>query len=440
MLKLVILVLIGCSLCMPLSQPATSDDVTLGILSPSLPSQEPVIKTWHHDCSNTSGFEYTEIPTDYHWLDYGWANIQAKLESDGQSLLMPSVPNLPNPSPVPDYYGPVYAYTLPDVFPLSGLRNLSVQMELNNSDSTYVGFVRVGLFDASDAPVLISKIQDREYYGTEGWIYWDYYLRNQTIHRYFLKNEHSNDYGMGYSLTQMEFVNATWSSRFDPSRGLIGSIPPLESLPTANVTFVPIEEVETAHDIRYLVLMFGMYYPWRNQPLIPVRIHDIFLEYETSGVIDTTPPLLTPQLDVLYVVGQTGNVINWRCTDDNPYRYWLFDFEYPWFSLGHNMKEGLWTGSPYTISVDGLEVGNRTFLLILQDKAGFMVWDMVTVIVVEHPFVAFIITNPIIIVIITIIVLGCIFILMEQRKAALYRKERISLYQKQGSSAVTSQY
>ncbi|MHA1576095.1 MAG: hypothetical protein ACTSU3_01920 [Candidatus Thorarchaeota archaeon] len=372
----------------PLNQSVISNDEISESTIVSLPSQEPVVKTWHHDCSNTTGFEYMEIPTD-RW-EYWWTYTETELQSDGQSIPMPTITNT---SPVHDYYGPAYVYTLPDVFPLSGLHNFSVHMELNNSDPAYYGVVRVGLLDGQYNPVLTAKIRDWDRLEVRGGCTWMYYIRNWSIHTHTLDNEGASSYGTGYSGGRLEFANMTWSSWFDTSLGVNVSIPAYDLAPALNRRIVPIEEVETARDIKYVVLMFGGYYKYQYQPLPPFRVHDIYLEYELGGVIDTSPPLLIPQLDMVYEVGQTGNIIEWRCSDDYPYRYWVLDYEYSYSFPGTNRQEGLWNGSPYIQSVDDLPVGNRTFLLILQDKAGFIVWDRVTVMVIENPLTIFLRAN-----------------------------------------------
>lgn len=335
-----------------------------------------------------------EIPTDI-WK-YSWIFTETELQSDGQSLPMP---NLTNISPVDDPYGPVYVYTLPDNFPLSGLSNFSVQMELNNSDPAYRGIATVGLLDGQYDPVITASISDSNNQRTWGSVTWKYHVRNWSIHYqtlgigdYYYNNERGS-YGW------YEFVNGTWSAWFSPMHGLNASTPQWESsieTRTAwNGTLIQIEETETARDIKYVIIVFGGYKPQYNLPL-SVRVHDIYLEYELGDIIDTSPPLLTPQLDMVYVYGQTGNTIEWRCTDDYPYRYWLLDYKYSYNFDGTNRKEGLWNGTDYTVSVDSLSIGNRTFLLILQDKAGFMVWDKVTVMVIEHPFVSFLTSNALV--------------------------------------------
>jgi hypothetical protein len=150
------------------------------------------------------------------------------------------------------------------------------------------------------------------------------------------------------------------------------------------------------------------------------------LEYETGGTIDTTPPLLTPRIDQTYIVGKTGNSINWRCTDDHPYRYKLFE-KYDDLLL----EEGLWNGSSISISIDGLEVGNYGYTLFLQDKAGFIVGDFVKVQVIEDPlmtafiaFIAFINANWMTIIILSMVVALSILLFRDVRKEEHLRGER----------------
>ena len=357
----------------------------------SLPSQEPIVKTWHHDCSNTTGFEYMEIPTES-W-DFQWEYAAVDLESDGQSFPMP---DFTNTSPVSEYYGPAYVHTLSEPFPLSGLRNFSVHMELNNTNPAYYGVVYVGLLDELYDPVLVAYMHDWFWNEPQGGCRWKYYLRYPDTHRFALDNDQAFYYGMGYTGHWMEFVNMTWSSWFNPSYGLNGSIPAYGPMPARNGTIISAKEAETARDIRHLVLIFGGYYKFQYNPLPPFRVDDIYLKYEIGGGIDTTPPSLTPASDTVYIVGQTGNTIEWTCSDDYPYRYWVIDYEYSYSFPGTNRNESLWNGSSITFSVDGLEVGNQSFFLILQDKAGFLVWDAVNVMVIEHPFISFIRSNALV--------------------------------------------
>jgi hypothetical protein len=408
----------------PLSKSTVANDGISESAPVSLPSQEPVVKTWHHDCSNASGFEYMEIPNDM-WK-YSWTYTETELQSDGQSFPMPSIANS---SPVYDYCGPVYAYTLPDIFPLSGLRNFSVHMELNNSNPAYCGVVNVGLLDVQYNPVITANILDWHGYNTFGYCDWKYYLQNWSIQHHVLDNDDDYNYERGMLSGWVEFVNGIFVSGFDQRHGLNVSTPQVESSietrPAWNGTIIKNEEAETARTIKYVVIAFGGYYKYEYLPPLPVFVHDIYLEYELGDVIDTSPPSLTPQGDMVYVVGETGNTIEWRCDDDNPYRYWLLDYKYSYNFEDTNRHEGLWNGSPYAVSVDGLPVGNRTFLLILQDKAGFIVWDRVTVTVIEHPFISFLRADAMVLGLASFTALVCIICYWDDRRTSRSTKKLV---------------
>ncbi|MGY5863422.1 MAG: hypothetical protein RTV41_02390 [Candidatus Thorarchaeota archaeon] len=303
------------------------------------------------------------------------------------------MPNIPNATSELDtvyfYYGPTYVLSLPEAFPLSGLRNFSVQMELNNSDPAYVGEVHVGLLDGLQSAVIMAKLRSASYLSNTCEFRWTYNVRNKTPHNY---GEFEPDYLRYYMSDDrpMDFVNSTWSSTFNPALGLNGSIPAFENRSRMDRTFIPLEEVETARSIRHLFLTFGgRYQQERYSTLPPVRVHDIYLEYEVGGVIDTTPPSLNDVRNIEYILGQTGNTIIWNCSDDNPDRYWLMDYRNLLPQSDVNRSSGLWNGSSFTISADGLDVGTRYFELYVEDKAGFMVWDYVEVTVIEYPVVAF---------------------------------------------------
>jgi hypothetical protein len=372
--------LLSCPQLTPVSQLTGSNYETAEIIPPIFPSQESGVKTWYHDCSNTTGFEYTEIPTDT-WTP-SWTYTIAEMQSDGRSFAMPSITNT---SPADYRYGPIYTYSLPDVFPLAGLRNISVRMELDNSNPEYCGAVYVGLLDGLYTPVILAKLEDWDRMDPTVGCKWNYYIRNRSIHTDTLHNNMADYYEMGINRGFVEFVNITWSSWFDSEHGLRVHIPAygIDSAPLSG-SIVPLNEVETARDITYLAIMFGRYNGSLYQPPSPFRVHDIFIEYELGGVIDTSPPLLLPHNDLIYEFGQIGNAIRWQCSDDHPYRYWLFETEY--FPLSSsNQQEGFWNGTPFIQSVDGFPIGNRSFLLVLQDKAGFIVWDQVTVTVMPNP-------------------------------------------------------
>ena len=391
-----------------------SDDGVSLTIPPSFTAQEPTFKIWHNDCSNTSGFQYEEMSRSFArnlvTTDV-WVNTEGVFESDGQSLYLM---NITEPSPVewPFYYGPTAIYDLSDTFPVSGLRNFSAQIELVNSNPEDCGIAAVALFDENLSPVLIASCED-DYSSATGFLFWHYYPRNYTVlYTYFDKEPY--DYWLASYEKTLDFVNATWSASYMQSQGIWGDIPSYE---TPNGSIVAENDVEHERAIKYLGLAIGGYYKDGYRTTPQFRIHDIYLEYEVGGDIDTIPPLMTPQLDRVYIVGQTGNTITWNCTDDHPYRFWLFERfqDLP-------LEEGLWNGSSISMSIDGLELGDYGFKLYIQDKAGFIVGDYVKVSVIEDPimnaFFSFVSANALFILVISIVALGCVLNLRSRREAA----------------------
>lgn len=423
-LELAILLLIGNSMFMPFNQSAMPKDAISESIPLSLPSQEPVIKTWHHDCSNTSGFHLEENHLSFPiGTGGGWIDTEGLLESDGQGLQVRNI-NKPNSVENGYYFGPVFIYNLSGTFPVSGLRNLSAQIEIINSNPDYVGIASVILFDENLKPVLGAHYADEQPTIIREHFYWRYYPRNfSLLSNYFGKD--SWDYRFSTLQDSIGFINSTWSASYISDHGINGTLPVSGLMESQTGLIVINNVVETMRAIKYLGILIGRYEvsSFLESIIPPFRIHDISLEYETGGTIDTTPPLLTPRIDQTYIVGKTGNSINWRCTDDHPYRYKLFE-KYDDLLL----EEGLWNGSSISISIDGLEVGNYGYTLFLQDKAGFIVGDFVKVQVIEDPlmtaFIAFINANWMTIIILSMVVALSILLFRDVRKEEHLRGER----------------
>jgi len=399
---------------MPLSQPATSDKAILKILSPSLPSQEPVVKTWHHDCTNTSGFQYGELPRRFPigMSSYTAVNTEGVLESDGQCLYTANISTLQGDYSWV-YYGPTFICDLLDTFPVAGLRNFSVQIELINSNPEARGAAAIGLFDETLSPVLVASCRD---IGpkAQGDLTWMYHPRNSSFF-YLDLGRDDNNYSILYIDWNMNIVNSTLSATYSHGQGLWGKIP---AYPTLNSTIVVENDVEYYRPIRYLVLTVVGLYGYEYFPIPPFRFHDIYLEYEIGGITDTSPPLLTPQPDREYIQGETGNTISWECYDDHPYRYWLFDslhYSYSGMSLS---EEGFWNSSRFDVSIDGLRVGTHFFELCLQDRGGFIVTDWVEVQVVEDPLSNFVSAYLPPILIISTVALVCVLDRRGRRETA----------------------
>jgi len=396
-----------------------------------------VVKVWHNDCSNTTGLRYEEIP-EYFYVGNGgtgiWKNAQGNLESDNQSLFIMNVTK-PTLSYGYFFYGPTAVYDLPDTFPVSGLRNLSAQIELDNSNAEYVGVAAIALCDETLSPILMATCYDTLSIVEEQLI-WQYYPRNRSILQSYYFNKAWQDYSMLDS-ESLGVVNMTWTAAYIPGQGMMGRISAWESGDTPSRLFVAESDVEPVRAIKYLGIIMGGYSEGSHPSLAPFRIHDIFLQYEIGDDIDTSPPLVTPPLDRVCILGQTANAITWRCADDHPYRYIVVDIFHPSEIWGVPLliEEGIWDGEDITISIDCSIATTRGYRLILQDKAGFMITDRVDVQIIQHPlissFIRYIDAHPEIFVIVSAVVVGFFLYLKGWRKAVRYRKERISLYQKQ---------
>jgi hypothetical protein len=414
-LALIVLLLMNYPIYAPLDQPT---DKNTGFSKPtriSSPSQELVIKTWHHDCSNTSGFQYGELPLPFPiaMQSYTVVNTEGVLESDGQCLYITNITELQGGYSWV-HYGPTFIYDLPDVFPVAGLRNFSVQIELINSNPEARGAAAIGLFDENLGPILIASCRDI-YPDTEGDLTWKYHPRNSSFF-YLDLGRDDDDFSIFSFDWDMSFVNTTLSAAYSHDQGLLGSIPAYHTL---NSTIVTENDVECNRAIKYLALTVVGLYSFEYFPIPPFRLQDIYLEYEIGGIIDTSPPLLTPQPDRMYIQGETGNTISWECYDDHPYRYWLLDsldYSYSGMSLS---EEGPWNRSRFNVSIDGLRAGNYFFELCLQDRGGFVVTDWVEVMVVEDTFLSdFVSTYLPPVLILSMVALVCVLDRRSRRKDA----------------------
>ncbi len=92
---------------------------------------------------------------------------------------------------------------------------------------------------------------------------------------------------------------------------------------------------------------------------------------------DNTNPTIDSPDDVTYEEDETGNSIPWTATDTNPYMYSIT-------KDGVVVKEGYWeSGEGIEINVDGLSVGDYTYVCTVNDTGGNSASDEVTVTVTE---------------------------------------------------------
>ena len=94
-------------------------------------------------------------------------------------------------------------------------------------------------------------------------------------------------------------------------------------------------------------------------------------------VTDTTEPTINNPEDIIYTLGETGFDITWEPFDFNPDTYTIK-------KDGKNVVSDTWDGSDITINVDGLDVGNHTFVCTVYDEDGRSTSDTVMVVVEEQ--------------------------------------------------------
>jgi hypothetical protein len=96
------------------------------------------------------------------------------------------------------------------------------------------------------------------------------------------------------------------------------------------------------------------------------------------NIIDVAAPSVIGYSDLEYVVGTTGNILEWSCIDNHPGSYIVYQD-----STVH--AGGIWSNSEnITAYIDGLAVGEYNFTIVVSDDSGNMASDTVFVSVIEE--------------------------------------------------------
>ena len=94
-------------------------------------------------------------------------------------------------------------------------------------------------------------------------------------------------------------------------------------------------------------------------------------------VIADGAPIIDHPADISYDLGTTGHTITWTATDIDPDTY-IITLD------GTNADSGTWiSGSPISINVDGLSLGDHLYTIVVSDQAGNVVTDIVEVTVTD---------------------------------------------------------
>jgi len=92
---------------------------------------------------------------------------------------------------------------------------------------------------------------------------------------------------------------------------------------------------------------------------------------------DVIPPSLNNPVDISFQVGETGYVVNWAPSDNNPLTYSIT-------MNGTIIMSGQWTsGDSLVVNLDGLAQGTFLFTIVVYDQSGNFAMDTVVVRVLE---------------------------------------------------------
>ncbi|MFW9834008.1 MAG: hypothetical protein ACFFEK_08445 [Candidatus Thorarchaeota archaeon] len=236
------------------------------MITPASSSQEgdmdgpPTIRyaehMWHHDCSNTSGFELNNS-VDVSW-HHGWAPISGPILCDGERISL-----FTGPYDGPDYiwYGPLYIYKLPHNFTLGEFHSFEIDFEVDNTEEiSRECSVYILLIDSMYKPLLA-------FHWTDNWE--DAYLIGySTIFWTFSQTKIEYSSNPIYNRTLRYHSNIT----YDDEVGMQFSMPTMEN----HHLYTPSDE-DLLRQISHIVLMYG-----GHTSDIPTRtyLHSITLEYD----------------------------------------------------------------------------------------------------------------------------------------------------------------
>jgi hypothetical protein len=96
-------------------------------------------------------------------------------------------------------------------------------------------------------------------------------------------------------------------------------------------------------------------------------------------IVDLTSPIITGNADVEYVVGTTGNILEWQCSDTYPRTFEIF--------IGSDFhSSGTWSSDVSIIlNIDGLAVGEYNYTIVVMDVSGNSVSHTIKIRVIADP-------------------------------------------------------
>ncbi|MFW9848204.1 MAG: hypothetical protein ACFFF4_03640 [Candidatus Thorarchaeota archaeon] len=201
--------------------------------------------SWHDDCSNFTGWERLSSFLSASISDGDYT-------SDGSSI---SVSGIPVDT---GWHGPAFRKQLPFDIPLTSEIIFSVDMQISNAVSGYMGAHNVYLLDEDGDPVFTAYANDRWSGHSSGAVWGTYICKNGTSFR--------NGFGEEVSYTSFDGTIDMW---IGPD-GYIGAS--VTGYGGGFLTYL--DDIELARSIRYVALLGRRY---SSYTLLPVNIENILV-------------------------------------------------------------------------------------------------------------------------------------------------------------------
>ncbi|TFH03516.1 MAG: DUF2341 domain-containing protein, partial [Candidatus Thorarchaeota archaeon] len=303
--------------------------------------------SWHHDCSDTTGFVYNDT-WNMNWMP--WTIQSGALTSDGSYLSVTSVVTGSG------WHGPVFEYELPQTLRVRDINNYSAIFDVDNSLISYTGYEVLMLGDADRNPVIFFSFHD----GWAGSCQGSYGVA------YVFTNGSYVGYGSGYPVGWTSFsgiMNASYTEA-----GLLAYVDGIGQDILPGLT-----EADFDREIKYVAVASARY---GSDPLIPVHIDEIYLNYE----IPSEPPVQASINDVedfWYEASESGNVIEWTVANFNPTSYEL------WRDEGLLTSEAWPGGTTIEFDINNLSPGEYNYTIVVYGDFDVVVSDTVIVTVMD---------------------------------------------------------